>query len=207
MSEQLILVRHGETIHNVNGIAQGWQDSELSERGRDQVARLATRLVQFEPDALFSSPLPRAMSTAEAIRAVSGLEIEVLEDLKEMNYGGWEGRSFLDVRKTEEEHYRRWISDPECRCPGGESHNDVLARMNRAFDAVRHARRPVLVTHGTAIRIGATALLQAPISMSRHLAQDNASINLFVWRAGRCVLKAWNDTTHCSSFTVGSNQA
>ena len=198
MIEQLILVRHGETIHNVNGIAQGWQDSELSDRGRDQVVRLAKRLITFRPDAIYSSPLSRAMSTAEAIRAVTGLEIRVLEDLREMNYGGWEGRSFLDVRKTEEEEYRRWIGDPAHRCPGGESHNDVLARMNRAFDAVRDARRPVLVTHGTAIRIGATALLNAPVSTSRHLAQDNASINLFVWRGGRCVLKVWNDTTHCS---------
>ena len=197
MNEQLILVRHGETIHNVNGIAQGWQDSELSDRGRDQVVKLAKRLLGFQPDAIYSSPLPRALSTAEAIRAVTGLDITVLEDLREMNYGGWEGRSFLDVRKTEEHHYRRWIDDPAYPCPGGESHNDVLGRMNRAFEAVRHARRPVMVTHGTAIRIGATALLNAPISTSRHLAQDNASINLFVWRGGRCVLKVWNDTSHC----------
>jgi broad specificity phosphatase PhoE len=195
--EQLILVRHGETLHNVQGIAQGWQDSELSDRGRDQVSRLARRLLRYNPDAIFSSPLPRALSTAEAIGGVTGLDIRVLDDLREMNYGGWEGRSFLDVRKTEEEDYRRWIADPGHPCPGGESHNDVLARMNRAFDAVRAARRPVVVTHGTAIRVGATALLNAPVSTSRHLAQDNAAINLFVWRGGRCVLKVWNDTTHC----------
>lgn len=197
MIEQLILVRHGETVYNLKGIAQGWQDSELSDRGRDQVRRLAQRLTRFGADALYSSPLSRAMSTAEAIRDVTGLEIRVLDDLREMNYGGWEGRSFLDVRKSEEEHYRRWVDDPEYPCPDGESHNDVLARMNRALQSVRTARRPIVVTHGTAIRIGATALLNAPIATSRHLAQDNASINLFVWRGERPVLKLWNDTTHC----------
>lgn len=197
MIEQLVLVRHGETEHNLLGIAQGWQDSELSERGRSQVAKLAARLQAFGSDAIYSSPLSRALATAEAIRAVTGLEITVLDELKEMNYGGWEGRNFLDVRKTEEEHYRRWIDDPAWPCPGGESHNDVLERMNRAFEVVRGARRPVVVAHGTAIRIGATALLGAPVAFARHLAQDNASINLFVWRGGRCVLKTWNDTSHC----------
>ena len=197
MIEQLVLVRHGETEHNVLGIAQGWQDSALSERGRSQVAKLAERLHSFGVDAIFSSPLSRALATAEAIRAVTGLEINVLDELKEMNYGGWEGRNFLDVRKAEEEHYRRWVDDPAWPCPGGESHNDVLERMNRAFEVVRGARRPVVVAHGTAIRIGATALLGAPVSFARHLAQDNASLNLFVWRGGRCVLKVWNDTSHC----------
>ena len=197
MIEQLVLVRHGETEHNLLGIAQGWQDSELSERGRSQVAKLAARLQAFGSDAIYSSPLSRALATAEAIRAVTGLEITVLDELKEMNYGGWEGRNFLDVRKNEEEHYRRWIDDPAYPCPGGESHNDVLQRMNRAFEVVRGSRRPVVVAHGTAIRIGATALLGAPVSFARHLAQDNASLNLFVWRGGRCVLKTWNDTSHC----------
>ena len=197
MIEQLILVRHGETLFNVKGIAQGWQDSELSDRGRDQVGKLAARLARYNADALYSSPLGRALSTADAISSVTGLEVKLLDDLREMNYGGWEGRSFLDVRKTDEEVYRRWVDDPAYPCPGGESHNDVLARMNRALESVRQWRRPIIVTHGTAIRIGATALLNIPIGTSRQFAQDNASLNVFIWRGGRCVLKVWNDTTHC----------
>lgn len=196
--EQLILIRHGETTQNVAGIAQGWQDSALSDRGLDQVRRLAKRLASYRIDAIFSSPLQRALTTAQHIADATGLEIRTLEDLREMNYGGWEGKSFLDVRKNDPESYRRWIGEPDFPCPEGESHNDVLERMKRAFDAVSEATRPVVVTHGTAIRIGATALLNAPVSISRHLAQDNASINLFVWRGGRCVLKVWNDTTHCA---------
>lgn len=196
--EQLILVRHGETTHNVAGIAQGWQDSALSERGLDQVRRLAGRLAGYGIDAIYSSPLQRALTTAQHIAGVTGLEIRILEDLREMNYGGWEGKSFLEVRRNDPESYRRWIGEPDFPCPQGESHNDVLERMKRAFEAVSESARPAVVTHGTAIRIGATALLNAPVSTARHLAQDNASINLFVWRGGRCVLKVWNDTTHCA---------
>jgi broad specificity phosphatase PhoE len=195
--KQLILVRHGETLHNVAGIAQGWADSELSDRGKEQVSRLGERLRRHNPDALFASPLGRALTTAKAISDILGLGITVLEDLREMSYGGWESRSFLDIRRDEAGVYERWIADPDVPSPEGESHNDVRRRMERAFEAVKHAERPLLVTHGTAIRIGATALLDIPTLASRNFAQDNAAINLFFWRVDRWVLKVWNDTTHC----------
>lgn len=196
MSRQLIVVRHGETLHNVAGIAQGWNDSALSERGQLQVRRLAERIASLAPTALYSSPLGRALSTANAIAEATGLAVQQLDDLREMSYGGWEGKSFLDVRRDDLEIYQRWISDPECPCPDGESHNDVRRRLERAIAGV-NSDRPILVTHGTAIRIGATVLLDAPMSISRHLAQDNAALNLFVWRADRWVMKVWNDTSHC----------
>ena len=196
MSRELILVRHGETLHNVAGIAQGWNDSDLSDRGAEQVRKLAERLRRNNPDALFSSPLGRALTTAKAIRDVLGLEITILEDLREMSYGGWENRSFLDIRRDEPETYEKWIGDPDSPSPEGESHNQVRARMDRAFAAVAGHKRPVLVTHGTAIRIAATSLLNVPVMTSRQLAQDNAALNLFIWRTDRWVLKHWNDTTH-----------
>jgi broad specificity phosphatase PhoE len=194
--EQLILVRHGETVHNVAGIAQGWNDSELSERGRRQVRALAERVRTYAPDALYSSPLGRARSTAEVIAEVTGLTVHTLEDLREMSYGRWEGQSFLDVRKADEAIYRRWILDGDVPCPEGESHNDLRRRMAHAFAQIE-ARRPVLVTHGTAIRVGATVLMELPVMASRHFAQDNAAINVFAQRNGRVVLKLWNDVAHC----------
>lgn len=196
MSRQLILVRHGETLHNVAGIAQGWNDSELSDRGNEQVRKLATRLAALKPTALYSSPLGRALSTAEAIAETTGLPIQTLDDLREMSYGNWEGMSFLDVRGAYKPIYEQWIEDPECPCPNGESHNDVRRRLERAFGSI-NSDRAIVVTHGTAIRIGATALLNLPVMSSRHFAQDNAALNLFVWRMDRWVLKHWNDTTHC----------
>lgn len=196
MSRQLILVRHGETVDNVAGIAQGWNDSALSERGNRQVRKLAERLAQLKPTKIFSSPLGRALSTAQAIADATGLEVETIDDLREMSYGNWEGKSFLEVRSDDAPIYERWIEDPECPCPNGESHNDVRRRLERAFAGI-NSERPIVVTHGTAIRIGATALLNLPVMASRHFAQDNAALNLFVWRTDRWVLKHWNDSTHC----------
>lgn len=197
MIEQLILVRHAETEHNVAGIVQGWSDSALSERGARQTRALATRVASLEPNAIFSSPLERAMIMARAIAEATGLEIVTFDDLREVNLGRWEGQSYLDIRRNEAEAARRWRDDPDYPCPDGESHNDVLVRMKRALAAAAAATRPVVVTHGTAIRVAATFLLNAPIMTARHLAQDNASINLFIGRGERMILKLWNDTTHC----------
>jgi broad specificity phosphatase PhoE len=198
MSHEVFLIRHGETVHNANGIAQGWSDSALSERGQAQVRALAERVALLRPDALFCSPLERAMSTARPIAMATGLPIVQLDDLREMNFGQWEGQSFRDIRANDAEAARRWMDDPDEACPGGESHNDVRARMARAFAATADAAKPVIVTHGTALRLGATVLLDAPIEVARHLAQDNASISIFVRRGERMVLKLWNDTSHCT---------
>ena len=200
MIDQLILVRHGETLHNVAGIAQGWGDSDLSDRGKQQVALLAERMKTIAPDAIYSSPLQRALTTAQTVAAATGLEVRIIEELREMNYGRWEGQRFLEVRKTDEASYQRWIGEPGFPCPDGESHNDVLERVKRALSAVNGAKRPLLVTHGTAIRIATTALLGLPLSASRNFAQDNAAINVFLKRGERWVLKLWNDTTHCSEY-------
>jgi broad specificity phosphatase PhoE len=196
MTEQLFLVRHGETLQNVAGITQGWNDSDLSEKGRRQVRVLAERIAKHAPTALYSSTLGRALSTAQEIADATGLTVQTLDDLREMNYGSWEGQSFLEVRRNDLELYHRWIADPDYPCPDGESHNDVRRRMERAFAAIDSAR-PVVVAHGTAIRIGATLLLNAPVETSRHLAQDNAALNVFLRRGERWILKLWNDTTHC----------
>jgi broad specificity phosphatase PhoE len=204
MIEQLILVRHGQTVSNVAGIAQGWNDSALSERGSMQVARVASRLARVGVDAVFSSPLQRALSTAQAIADASAKTVTTLDDLREMNYGDWEGRSFHEVRRDDAETYRGWVDDPDRPSPNGESHNAVLERIRRALDVVtrfegegERVKRVVAVSHGTAIRIAATVLLGVPLSAARLFAQDNASVNIFVWRSDRYVLKLWNDTSHC----------
>jgi broad specificity phosphatase PhoE len=193
MTRELILVRHGQTVHNAAGIAQGWNDSALSDEGRAQVQRLAERLLHLKPTALYSSTLGRALSTAQAIADVTGLEIVPMDDLREMSYGTWEGRSFLDVRRDDEEIYQRWIADGEATCPDGESHAGVRRRLERAFATI-NTERPVLVTHGTAIRIAATALLGVPVLTARNFAQDNAAMNIFVRRNDLWVLKVWNQT-------------
>lgn len=207
MIKRLVLVRHGETVDNARGVAQGWSDSELSERGCKQVALLARRIAAMSPTALYSSTLARAVTTADVIAAAAGLEPVALDALKEMNCGEWEGVSFDHVRATSPAFFRQWSDDPHTACPGGESFHDVQMRLRNAFAEMR-ARAGnngdgacvVAVSHGTAIRIAATELLGLPLTAARNFAQDNTALNVFDWRGDRYVLKVWNDSTHCSSL-------
>ncbi|MGA7613652.1 MAG: histidine phosphatase family protein [Thermoanaerobaculia bacterium] len=202
MIETLIFVRHGETVDNLRGVAQGWSDSDLSPRGQEQVKRLARRLTRMEPTSLYSSTLPRAITTATVIAGEIALDPVPLDDLREMHCGRWEGQSFVELRNSDEDAYQRWAGDPEVACPEGESYADVLIRMKRALQTIEtrengNGRRPVIVSHGTAIRIIATELLGIDLRAARNLALDNAAVNVFERRGERWVLKVWNDTTHC----------
>lgn len=197
---RLILVRHGETVDNVRRVAQGWSDSSLSKRGERQVRQLGERLMTLEPTALYSSTLPRAVSTARAISEITGLDPLFLDELKEMHCGEWEGISFERVREQNPELYAAWSRDPHLPCPSGESFHDVLIRFRRALARVEASGGgdcPVLVSHGTAIRIAATEILGLPLGTARQFAQDNAAINIFEFRPERVVLRTWNDATHC----------
>src|SRR5205085_12461743 len=134
------------------------------------------------------------------------------DDLREMNCGRWEGQEFLKVREQDAENFLRWVEDPEFPCPDGESHGDVRRRMERALRAIEEKSngasnqssnrsgplRPIIVSHGTAIRLVTTSLLGVDISVARSFAQDNAAINIFVRRGERWVMKVFNDATHCA---------
>jgi broad specificity phosphatase PhoE len=206
MIRSLILIRHGETIDNARGVAQGWRDSLLSDRGQRQIELLAERIARLQPDAIFTSPLPRALTTAVAVARSIGLEPSPLQELMEMNCGDWEGLSFSALREADPDFHERWMSDPYTACPSGESYEDVRQRMRRAFDAINdlHREAPevkvVIVSHGTAIRVAATELLGLPLSAARSFAQDNTAINTFERRGDRYVLKLWNDATHCEAI-------
>jgi broad specificity phosphatase PhoE len=207
--KQIAFIRHGETLDNARGIAQGWRDSALTELGEKQVALAAGRVSQLAPTSLFSSTLPRALATAAALAKILRLEVQPLEELREMNCGEWEGQAFLDVRSNEPDLFRRWTEDPTVACPGGESLHDVRLRMERAVALIAaadsgEAASPLVVSHGTAIRVVATALLELPLETARRLAQDNAAVNLFEWRGDRWVLRYWNDASHCR--TEGTRQ-
>lgn len=204
MIEKLILVRHGETVDNVRGVAQGWSDSALSDRGREQIRALAARAAQLQPTAIYSSPLSRALTTAEEIGRLLNLEVVTLDDLRELNCGSWEGRAFASVRETETEAYLKWMNDMKSPCPDGESFFDVFQRVERALHTIRTSAnssspRPLIVSHGMAIRVAATALLRLPLESFRNFLQDNAAINIFEWRGDRFMLRVWNDATHCQS--------
>jgi broad specificity phosphatase PhoE len=136
----LLLVRHGETDWNAEGKLQGHTDRPLNDYGRRQARALAKRLAGEEIEAVYASDLSRARETAEILGAQLGLPVAVDPDLREKNWGNWEGLTADERLRIEYE---------------GESSEDHRSRTLRAVERIveRHpAGRVVVVTHGGSLR-------------------------------------------------------
>lgn len=142
----IYLLRHGETIYNAEGRYQGYQDIPLSETGRAALLQ-----ADFDPECVFVSPLSRAKETATLLFPTATQRI--VEDLREMSFGVFEGRSADEM--SQDADYRRWV-DSGCRtaCPDGEDMKSFSQRTCTAFaqlldEALARSDDPlVIVAHG-----------------------------------------------------------
>jgi probable phosphoglycerate mutase len=199
---RLMLVRHGETEGNVSQVWHGALDAPLTERGRQQVEATAARLCEIhrqQPvDVFYVSPLPRAQSTASAIAAAISVSPVVEEGLREFDLGDWEGRTFRDLRESED-LWSRWEADSTFAPPNGESPYSFNRRVVAAFSTLvaRHPGGSVLaVTHGGVIAsVLATFIGDGPDDW-RRFDPHNCAISLLMWERGQWRGELVNDTSH-----------
>ncbi len=153
-SNEVLLVRHGETDDNAGDRFQGRTDTRLNERGREQSRALARRLRGEGLRALYCSPLRRAHETARIVGAQLGLEAIVDERLMEVDAGDWTGLAIADIVAAQRGAYARWRAvDPSFRIPGGESVAEQARRVGAALADIAAGPLPALVvTHGGSIR-------------------------------------------------------
>jgi broad specificity phosphatase PhoE len=153
-SNEVLLVRHGETADNASARFQGRLDTPLNDRGRAQSRALAQTLGDEGLRALYCSPLLRAHETASIVGAAIGLEPILDERLVEADAGEWSGRPIADILAGERAAYARWrAADPAFRFPGGESVAEQAQRIAAALADVAAGPLPALVvTHGGTIR-------------------------------------------------------
>ena len=130
MDTLLYLVRHGITKWNDERRYQGHRDLPLSETGRLQAEKVARRLQGVDIAAVYSSDLARAMDTARFVGKTHRLPIIPLEELREIDVGKWEGKSFEELRHKESELLEHWLSDiVNNPIPGGESYAQLRDRV------------------------------------------------------------------------------
>jgi len=134
---KLYLTRHGETEWNLLRRIQGRGDSPLTARGRGQARQQAAWLADKDVERVFSSPLGRALSTAQEIAAQCRAPLQVLDELAEFSYGRWEGLTQTEIRERDPvAHAARQADRMNVRVPNGECYNDVLLRSRRALDLI-----------------------------------------------------------------------
>lgn len=185
----LVLARHGDTQWSIAGRHTGWSDIPLTDGGRANAAAAAPVLAKMGIVASFSSPLSRARETA----ALAGFPNPVIDDdLREWNYGAYEGRTTAEIRQTRP-GWELWKDGVE----GGETIEQVAARVDRFIQKVVTLEGPVVAfAHGHVLRILASRWLEQPPSFGRHLNLGTAALSVVGHlREGR-VITRWNDRAH-----------
>ena len=195
-----LLLRHGQTPLSVQKRYAGVSDVPLTEIGVDQAAAAAKRLASAGIGAIVSSPLQRAVRTAEEVAAVTGVPVVTDEGLRETDFGAWEGLTFAEVRERWPAEMTSWLADPAVAPPGGESFVEVNTRVTEALHRVltSQARQNVLiVSHVTPIKTLVAAALLAPPAALYRMHLDVAALFEIDWYAdGPAVLRSFNDTAH-----------
>src|SRR3954454_3529471 len=129
MHSRIFLVRHGATVLTAEDRFAGATDVELSDEGREQVRRLATRLAGEKIKAIYASPLGRTVETAQILAKPHGLDVQTRDGLREISHGRWEQMTRKEVEAAFPEEAAEWERDPYTFAPiGGESGLAVTAR-------------------------------------------------------------------------------
>ena len=195
---EIILARHGETDWNVAEVFRGKFDIELNETGLKQAELLAEYLSSSGIDAIYSSPLKRAVKTAEAIAGYHNLGVNIAPGLDDFDYGEWQGLSHLEVKDKYQDLYSRWINHPEqIVMPSGESLDNVRDRAMPVVDEVVHEDEGtvLLLSHRVVNKVIICALLGLDNSHFWDIKLDTCGITRFTCENGRSILTVHNDTS------------
>ena len=182
---ELWVIRHGETEWSRDGRHTSHTELDLTPEGVEVARRLAERLAGVHFDAVLTSPRLRARRTAEL---AGYAEAEVVEELTEWHYGDYEGITTPQIR----EHIPGWTvwSHP---CPGGETAEEVSARMDRVVERVRaHRGRVLAFSHGHASRALAARWLGQPVQEGRLFSLATATISVLGHERESPVVARWN---------------
>lgn len=179
---ELVFVRHGEINSNKKGTYCGWTDTGLNEKGIEQAEAASLKLaaMKLSPDSIYSSPLARAVQTAEIINRNYGLDIVRTDSLKERNFGVWEDLTYTDICGRYPVERQKWEADWINYCiDGGESAAQVFDRVNSFVQSlidVHKSGRILLVTHLGCIQSSLAHFLGLPAEGFWRFRIDNCGI-------------------------------
>jgi broad specificity phosphatase PhoE len=196
---ELILARHGQTEWNVGKIFRGRADVNLDEVGARQAELLGKYLSNYELEAVYSSPLKRALDTATIVARYQKVGVHTAEGLIDFDYGKWQSLSEQQVKRLYPALLNEWHSSPhKVRMPDGESLDDTRGRVIESLTGVlsKHQGRVLLVSHRVVLKVLICSLLGLDNSHFWNISQDVCGITVFNYVDGRFVLTRHNDTSH-----------
>ena len=207
MGTTLFLVRHGETESNRRRAYMGRSDEYLNETGRLQADAVAERLSAFPIVRIITSPIARAVQTAQAIAATVQAPIEKEDCFTEIDFGPWNGLTAKEVEERHPEEARLWRKAPHLlEFPGIETLASVRARVEEGLEKIL-AKYPgksiVLVTHDVVIRTLIAIALRIDNNRYREFQMVNASLSVIHFEGTRYRIELLNDTSHLEFLAAG----
>lgn len=200
-----LLVRHGTTEWNAQRRIQGQSDPSLNPTGQRQARRLGKRLASVPFAEVRCSDLRRCSETAAGILlGRNDVRLKEMPELREKNFGAWEGLTFHEVQARYPDLYRHWLAaaDPSFAPPGGESDLQLCSRADTVVDRLRETctdsgRNLLVVTHGGMLRALITRLLGLPAQKMWKFRFANAGLSVVsLFEDGSAVMDLLNDTSH-----------
>lgn len=183
---EIVLVRHGETEWSACGRHTSRTDLDLTTAGRERARAVGSELARGTFLAVFSSPLRRALETCRL--AGFGDQAELVEDLREWDYGEYEGLTTSQIRASNPA-WNLWRDG----CPGGEQPEDVAARADTVLERLRAVDGDALVfAHGHILRVIGARWIGLPVSAGSRLALSAGAISALGFERENEVLTLWN---------------
>ena len=177
---KIFLIRHGRTVWNEERRCQGITDIPLSQEGIEEARRLRERLRDERIDIAFSSPLKRALETARIILDGRDIELIIREELRELDFGRFEGMIFREALEKFPDIAEKWANhSPDVKFPGGEGIEDIHKRLKPVAEELASLNKTALVvSHGGVIRSILCHILNLPLERWFEFKIDPASISI-----------------------------
>ena len=195
--KKIYLIRHGETESNRKGIFRGRLDIPLSQNGREQAVDLKRYFENIPVDVVYTSPLQRAVETAETV--FPGHTPVKEKWLNNLDLGEWSGMEKSLVKERFPQMWEDWVKRPESiRFPGGERLLDVLKRASLFFEKVAfgEAETAAAVSHRSVLKVLIAFCMGMEKNYYWRFHLDNASVSLLILDRKRFTLVKLNDTHH-----------
>ena len=203
---RFILIRHGQTRWNRVEKYRGRTHLALNKTGRRQAEAVALSINDSTIAAIYSSPLKRTVETANILSKHTGVPVQILGGLIDIDYGGWQGLSPKEAVKQDSELYTKWLERPhEVRFPDGESLGDVRARVVAAVEGLvpKHDNETViLVSHKVVGQVLVCAILGLDDSHFWQIDQDVGAISIFEIKDTMARIIILNDNCHIKSLAA-----
>ncbi len=198
--KKLILVRHVVTEDNKLAKLSGHIDSKVSEEGKIQIKKITDFLRDEKIDKIYTTTSSRTKETVKYLAEINSIEVQEKEDLKEINFGDFEGKDFKEIQKNYPDEFDKMIEQGyEYTYPNGESLIDCFERVSKKIqfilDDTNEDETILICSHAGTIRNILTYLISNTFEYHWNFKIDNASVSVVELDNGFAVINKLNDTS------------